>query len=307
VWISSVGLWYSVVGKEGLNIDTYISVYRGSCDGVLQCIGGMDRSCDGTSVQWKTENDLVYYIKIYADVDALGEFGMTLTSFALPKNNACLGSIVLSPSDDETIVVIPAGLPPDVVPVCFYTYPDEATGIWYQMEGKGKAISISSCSSFTNIDTAISVYKGSCEDLSCVSDGISDYTCQGRVAHRAIFLAEEGTVYFIFLQSPYGYGGDVGLKITEFESAENYACLGSIVFPRNNETIDVFTVESTPDVIPICSNAFLNVPGVWYQMKGEDKAISISSCSSPTNIEVSISVYSGSCDNLSCVSEGMPD
>jgi hypothetical protein len=236
-----------------------------------------------------------------------GDVGLTISEFEGAANDACLDSIALSYSNDETILVSTYPSTPDVIPLCSYA-PPNAPGTWYQIEGQGKAITVSSCSPLTSIATSISLFRGSCEDPLCVSEGIADSKCQGTVASRASFLAEQGTTYFILLQSPDGYGGDVGLTISEFEVAENDACLGRIgLSVSNDETILLSTAESAPDVIPLCSYALLNVPGTWYQIEGKGKAISLSSCSPLTNVATSISVFRGSCEDLLCVTEGIPD
>ena len=88
---------------------------------------------------------------------------MTLSCFEGSKNEACLDSFVVSPSNDETVVVSTAGSRPDVTPVCSYAL-FNVSGIWYQLEGKDKLSSISSCSPLTSVATSISLFTVSCED-----------------------------------------------------------------------------------------------------------------------------------------------
>jgi uncharacterized protein (UPF0333 family) len=105
---NSVGLWYSVLGKEGsmyrvdtcsaeTNFDARISIFRGSCGEELECVEGNDDICAVLPcfVQWKTEEGLLYFIKIHGYNGVMGNFGMTLSSFAAPQNDACLGSVDL--------------------------------------------------------------------------------------------------------------------------------------------------------------------------------------------------------------------
>jgi hypothetical protein len=137
------------------------------------------------------------------------------------QNDACLDSIVLSPSDDDIVVVVSTiGSTPDIIPVCSSALPD-APGTWYHIKGNGKVISISTCSLSTKVATAISVFSGSCEDLTCLSEGVLDYACQDVVASSAIFPTEEGNTYLVLLQSLDGIGGNVGLTVNAFEGAEN--------------------------------------------------------------------------------------
>jgi hypothetical protein len=266
-FFNSAGMWYSVLGTGGLtyrvdttyketHFDTEISIYVGSCDGELECVIGNSGPCGGpTFVQWKTEEGVLYYIKIHGYNGAMGDFGMTLSSLATPKNDACLDNISLSPSIDKTIVVSTVGSTPDVIPAgpdFFHNTP----GVWYRVEGNYKAIFVSTCSPLTHVATLIKVFTGYCEHLIPVTESFPDYSCQGTFAAGAVFLAKNRSTYFILLQSPDGYGGDVGLTITEFENADNDACLdGTVLSPDSNVSVVVSTAGSTPDVIPVCSSA----------------------------------------------------
>jgi hypothetical protein len=309
---NTAGLWYSVLGEEGLTyrvdtcsiettFDTLISVYRGNCDGELECVGGNDDSCGGTtsSVHWKTEGGVAYYIKIHGFNGAVGNFGMTLSSFPAAQNDACLESVVLSPSNDDTIVVSTAGSTPDVMPVCSIARFD-VPGTWYQMEGQGKAISVSSCSPLTKVSSAISVFRGSCEDLLCVSEGISDYTCQDTIASRAIFFAEEGNTYFILLQSSDGYGGDVGLTITEFEGPDNDFCqLASNVSVDGGEVVGTIAGASGGTA----SNGCFIDPSfqdVWYFVDGTGDVLQATACSNELSF-FSMFVSQGNCTESLCI------
>jgi hypothetical protein len=313
---NSAGLWYSVTGEEGLtyrvdtcseetNFGTGISIYTGSCDDELECVAGNDFSCggSGSSVQWLTEEGVVYYIKIHGAYGEVGDFGMTFTSFATPKNDACSDSVVLSPTSVETVVVSIAGSTPDVIPGCFYNI-YEAPGTWYQLEGNDKVISISSCSPSTNVATAIAVFSGSCEDLLCVSEGVPDYNCPDRVASRAIFLAEQGTTYFILLQSSDGYAGDVGLTISEFEGAENDFCqVASNVAIGGGEVVGSTVGASGGSISNECYFD-PSTPDVWYFVDGTGDVLQATACSSEFT-QFTMSVLQGTCTENHCIANAI--
>jgi hypothetical protein len=315
----SAGVWYSVVGKQGLtyrvdtcseetNFDTEISIFRGSCGGELECVAGNDESCSGTtsSVVWKTEEDVTYYIKVHGYFGAVGDFGMTLSSFANSKNDACVDSIVLSPDSDETVVVSAAGSTPDVVPVCSYATFD-APGIWYQLEGNGKAITISTCSPLTSVAaTSLSLFTGSCEDLLCVSQGIPDYDCQNTLASKVIFLAEEGNTYFILLQTTDGYGGDVGLTITEFEGAENDFCQRASSVMIDGGEVAVTTVDASGGSPSTECYIDPSIPDVWYSVDGTGDVLEATACSSEFYY-FTMALFQGSCTELNCVGTASSD
>jgi hypothetical protein len=50
-----------------------------------------------------------------------------------------------------------------------------------------------------------------------------------------------------------------------------------------------------------------NSTGTWYQMDGQGEAISVSACSPSTNVSTHIMIYSGSCEDLLCMTEGVPN
>jgi hypothetical protein len=315
---NSVGLWYSVVGKEGMtyrvdtcseetNFDTVITIYRGSCDDELECVGGNDESCGGStsSVHWKTEEGVAYYIKIHGFYGAVGDFGMSLSSTATPENDACLNGIVLSSSNEETVVVSLAGSTPDVIPGCSYALFD-APGTWYQLDGQGKAISVSSCSKSTNVASAISVFSGSCEDLLCVSEGIPDYTCLDAVASKAIFLAEEGTTYFILLQSPESFGGDVGLTITEVEGPENDFCQRASNVVIDGGEISGMIVGASGGTTNNGCYFDPSTPDVWYFVDGTGDVLQATACSSEVSFFY-MTVLQGTCIESQCIATAYSD
>jgi hypothetical protein len=308
---NSAGLWYSVIGKEGLTFhvntcseettfDTEISIYRGSCDDKLECVGGNAYACgSSSSIHWKTEEGVSYFIKVHGYYGPVGEFGMTLSSFATPKNDDCLGSIVLS-SSNETVVVSTVGSTKDDIPVCSYAFLD-TPGTWYQMEGKGTAVSLSTCSSLTKVSSAIFVFSGSCENLVCVSEGITDYLCQDSVASSAIFMAEEGIIYYILLQSTDVIGGDVGLTIMEIEGVvENDFC-------QRASNIEIDGGEVTGTTVGAWGGSPSNecyvdpsIPDVWYFFDGSDDVLEATACSSEFSY-FSMVVLQGNCTDSYCI------
>jgi hypothetical protein len=315
---NSAGLWYSVLGKEGLtyhvdtcseetNFDTEISIYRGSCENELECVGGNDYACggSGSAVQWKTEEGVAYYIKVNGFYGPVGEFGMTLSSSATPKNDDCLGSIVLTVSDDEFIVVSTAGSTKDDIPICSQSSFD-APGTWYQMEGKGKVVSLSTCSSLTKASTAISVFSGSCQDLSCVSEAVVDYACQDSAASSTVFLAEEGITYYILLQSPDGIGGDVELTITEVEGVENDFCQRPSIVAIDGGEVAV-TTEGATGGSPSNECYFdPSIPDVWYLFDGSGDVLQATACSSEFSY-FSMAVVQGNCTDTNCLASVYPE
>jgi hypothetical protein len=72
-----------------------------------------------------------------------------------------------------------------------------AAGVWYSTVGTGKAMTVSTCDNSTNLDTQISVFRGSCDDLECV-DG-NDQACGDQSSVSWFSNFQE--VYFVLGES----------------------------------------------------------------------------------------------------------
>jgi hypothetical protein len=66
-------------------------------------------------------------------------------------------------------------------------------GLWYTLVGTGSEVTISTCSQQTKFDTDISVFAGSCSDLTCVisaKDGCGDQAA-------VTWITEADVVYYV--------------------------------------------------------------------------------------------------------------
>ena len=71
--------------------------------------------------------------------------------------------------------------------------------MWYQHEGQGDFVIITTCSEFTNYDTTLRVFKGGCDDLRCYI-GNDDFLCPHDHDHATVaFIAFEGETYYILV------------------------------------------------------------------------------------------------------------
>ncbi|KAG7369078.1 hypothetical protein IV203_031821 [Nitzschia inconspicua] len=311
---ASPGLWYSVLGQENLtyrvdtcsnetNFDTEISVFEGECGVGLQCFVGNDDACNGLSsaVQWKAEEGRLYNIKTHGYSSNSGDFGVTFSSFVRPDNDDCSGGVVIRPGND-TIVISTAGATSDVVVGSCDVYYSDEPGLWYRIIGQGTAISASTCSPLTEADTLISVYTGSCGDLSCITSGLLDFfNCQelGAITGSVTFLAQEGKEYFLFIQSMGGIAGEIGLKVTEFETFEMDFCEGARNVEIDGEEISGTTVGASGSTRDTSCGFSTYLPDVWYTVQGTGDVLWATACS--TEFNFSISVLEGNCTDLRCI------
>ena len=86
----------------------------------------------------------------------------------------------------------------DNVPPCELA--SEGSGVWYRVEGTGKGILASTCSDNNfEFDSQLSIYSGSCEDLTCVAfnDDTPREDCPFGHHSSVAWFGEEGVVYHI--------------------------------------------------------------------------------------------------------------
>ena len=320
----SPGLWYVVVGTGGTiraetcsnitNFDTEISLYRGICDVNLYCLGGNDDSCNDvtSAIQWRSERGAFYHLKVYGHgPKSVGEFGLTFSSFLTTTNDNCLGATEISTGKSIAGSTLGATVDDDA-PVCAldsHLFP----GIWYKVQGHGKAITVSTCSSGTETSTSIAVYTGSCDSLLCITGGGYDYSCiEDELAATATWYATDGVDYYILVLSEDGFGGNIELHTQEFKSVvENDFCqTAAEVVVDGNDTIGSLDIATPGGFYPnaTCEYTY-DGTGVWYKVIGNGEVIRTSICSSSSSLsfDLSMSVFRGSsCVSLKCITVGSP-
>ena len=89
---------------------------------------------------------------------------------------------------------------------------------WYRVQGTGVVTLVSTCSATTNFDTILSVYRGSCDALECVTGNDDSFQCDAWGTASAVeFYAETDVIYHVRVQA---YGsfdsiGDFSLTVSE--------------------------------------------------------------------------------------------
>lgn len=315
----SPGLWYMVIGtgdtfrvdtcSNHTNFDTKISLYRGVCGVQLECMGGNDDSCSGvtSALQWKTEIGVLYYVKVHGHGrDDVGNFGLTFSSLSSPPNEMCSGAEFLPIGASDRGSTVGAAAIYDNAPTCGASNAQLFPGIWYTVQGNGKAIMASTCGPATETSTSISVYSGSCDgNLVCETNGSQDYSClEGNVGATATWFASDGTDYYIQVLSEDGFGGRAEVKIAESPNLENNFCQTALeVFSDDIETVGSLNFTFGGQIVEpevSCGYTFESA-GAWYTVVGDGGVLSASTCSSTLSFDSSLSIFRGSCDTLTCI------
>jgi hypothetical protein len=205
-------------------------------------------------------------------------------------------------------------------------YEDNIRGaeVWYKIQGSGGRVGISTCSQETEFDTVIAVYQ----DSNCLYDNCmisldqlrsgkvvredqplaandDDETCTetSKGASSVVFDTVEGEEYKLYVGDRYGrLDGAFGLTATAFVPPPNDKCQDAAALPTDGVEVVGSTVNATiTSTMDSCAFRSVyagriyedNIRGaeVWYKVVGTGSRINLSTCSSLTNFDTVIGVY----------------
>ena len=295
-------------------------VYAGQC-GSLTCIdyeGGNEVLCSdpneadkASTVNFKTQEGIDYYILVTGRRGRTGNFGLKLYEVETSPNNECKQAELLN-LDKPAVQGSTLQATVDFLPDAMCGVALDSPGIWYSIEGTGRGVELSTCQSnifdnFDNFDTAISVFKGSsCGDLECITGTSAEDPSCDSTGVTAAWLTESNTNYFVYVhgKSSQKNMGDFELTATEFDVIEtNEFCPRANLVPTDGSRIQGSTEDATHAAIhsSSCGVEVVN-PGLWYVFKGNGQPFSISACAEDEDdFDVSVSVFTGTCDDLTCI------
>ena len=234
--LDTPGIWYSIEGTgKGLAVslcnnvgfDAAISVFTGpSCDD-LKCVTGtsaIDPACDngqGVAAAFSSESLATYYIYVHGALGSpygMGDFGLSSTEFKILQSNefcpdassiATDGSQIQGSTEDATHASIPSSS-------CGIQI--ENPGLWYTFTGNGQPFEILACSEDVgDFDTSVSVFMGTCDELSCVTGAtFTENFCSNAQARERYlqttgspgfqFVTENLETYYLFVHGTGGVG-----------------------------------------------------------------------------------------------------
>ena len=329
---SSAGIWYYVDGTgSAVNISTCDQAGKGAFSGRIQVFLGSEslsglecmpfafgNDCSSSStagVKFFAEDGERYSILFLGSWDEGSDdnknFTITVTDFEPPKNDECEGAFRMDNSSLSIIGSTEDSLPEDTPCNQDSSSSGTAPSVWYTVQGTGRPMKVSTCSSELTMDTSLDVLSGSCDQLSCVASGTYNYdaTCEETSfgSSRAIFETEVDTAYYVLVTGMHSLAvGDFVLTISDADVPWNDRDTNATAIIPNTGTIVGSTVDASGPVFRSSSNetscAFNpNSPGLWYSLIGTGQGYVISTCSNETTFETAISVSYGDCGRMECM------
>jgi len=190
--------------------------------------------------------------------------------------------------------------------------------VWYRITGgdTGGWMHASTCEGEINeFSTRLALYQGSCQELECsvgrASDNAPSVDRDCGIGNSLNWWAEPGVDYYIMVfKTNFLPGVKFGLTVKELDPPSNDNCTGAIQLTPNGEVNFGSTLRATyvsDQLAPTCSaldgsDVTHSHPGVWYQVVGTGARLTASLCNEMTQFDTKISVFTGSCGSLQCVS-----
>jgi hypothetical protein len=307
------GVWFRVNG-EGVNLrastcdpetdfDTQISIYDGSCD-KLRCVNTDDNSCGlQSSVAWTAVAGLTYYIYVHGRLESsVGRFALHIEEYTPLVDNDFCDAAVSAKADGKLIAGTTTGATFDNAGTC--VAPNAGPGVFYTIQGTGRALRASLCNNATLFNAALSVYEGDCVSLRCV-DGNSDTGGSCGLLPEVSWQTTSNTTYYVLVHGYDSRFGDFGLVFDEPEpKVANDFCVNAIPTELSDQFIMGTTKGATADASPVCSGILQEGRGVWYSVVGDGKRFEASTCNTgeerTTYIDTVLSIFVGNCSNLTC-------
>jgi hypothetical protein len=224
----SPGVWFTATGNGNIyevstcsdrtNFGTAIQVLTGDCES-LQCLPGagrvFDRACSrtgsdewsrfGTRVRIETVPDETYSFLVLSRLgENTGVFDIRLDEIVTPLNDRCDGAILMKVNAPKVHIgtTISASIGKNYGCASkSLGVNNAAPGIWYVAEGNGETFTASTCTQWTNFDTAIQVFTGNvCDELSCIAGSSSSDNCTTAIGSSTVsFPTVVGEMYYMYV------------------------------------------------------------------------------------------------------------
>jgi hypothetical protein len=302
---TGAGVWYEITNVTGIfraevlrgytNFSGQVSVYR-SMDELDMGCGALicDTSSSTGNVTWLAEGKETYYLYVSGVNGTEGDFDL----FIGPNVASTCNQAKLLDANTIGYFASTERANPQNVESCGYTGYHTAPGLWFSVEGTGNFLEVSTCGSLQTLDTQISVFANDCEELQCIGGTGQDYPCgdNGSVTWQTVL----GEYYFIFVSGRSSRVGDFVLDIKETEKHNGYTCPASLAMELGSGLYKASTVDAPSSAVELCEGTSA-VRGVWHQVVGTGTTMRISVCNNETDFDARLSLYHGSCDDLSCV------
>lgn len=185
-----------------------------------------------------------------------------------------------------------------VVPECGNATASQAPSALYSVVGTGQVLTVSTCTSDPtrngDFDSQISILKGNCRNLECVT-GVDDDDNDSCGSEAGLsWQTENGEQYYILVHGWNGGTGDFSIELSRSDICDS--AIGPII-PGTTEngstkSAALFNVEACGTASEVSS------PGVTYSILGTGGIMKVTVC---PNFDAQVTVMSGACSNLRCV------
>ena len=304
--LNGVGVWYVIEGDGSSYIvgtcgyDTELTVLTGSC-GDLTCIQSNDDTtrpdCTGSfgesQVNFNTVEGEFYYLYVSSwSSSTQSDFDLIVECIPPPEppaNDDCEDAESIACGDivSGNIALATA----DINPACGDNAAN-GTGAWYSYTGTGDIVDV--IVEGVTMDATVSVYTGSCTNLTCVDGDNGNFSDDSVVR----FSSEAGTEYLIFVSFFNGTGGQYNLELF----CQPNPCNEAVTIECGDSLVGSTGPGFGSDAGPSDSCAGI-APGTWstfFVMTGTDELVTLTTCGG-TTFDTKLHVYQGSCTDLVCV------
>ena len=313
IWFSFVALGATATLETTNSVvpDTVMAIYSGTCGSLTQLFCDDDSSPNGfrslINASGLTPGN-TYYVQIsgWGASGNVGSITLDITCLAgPPPGDDCADAI---PTSCGTSVTVDNSLystdPTDPGYSCNFSGPgvQGVNSVWFTFVATHTSAKLDTNLSVAP-DSLIAVYSGTCGslvELCCSEDEgvglLSEVCCEGLTP---------GNTYYVQLSSFSAFDvGDYTLRIECPCPAPppNDDCEDAIALGGLPTSVVVNNSVATDDITVPCGVASGPFKNVWYTVAGTGGTITATTCNGGTIVsDTKISVFCGTCDNLSCV------
>ena len=224
------------------------------------------------------------------DTGQIVSFSLTLCNEFVPNNDTC--EEAFSVSCDDVVTGTTSEFKTD-------TGGNAAPDAWYSFTGFGSRefVTISLCDDGTDFDTYLRVFDA-CDGTEIATN---DDSC-GLVSEVG-FMSDGTTTYYIMVEGFSSASGNYVMSVSCAIPPANDLC-GDAADISCDSSVMGTTTNASFDDVGECGDATNTSAGVWYVLdddSGLPGNIHINTCSDNTDYDTKISVFTGGCDDLICV------
>jgi hypothetical protein len=190
------------------------------------------------TASWLSQNGISYYIFVHGHApNSMGNFLLTPTTFELISSNEFCPQALAVETDGSRVqgstedAIFPS------VHSSFCGVEVNSPGIWYKFDGSQYPMDIAACSSDDGFDVSVSIFSGTCDNLTCVTGATFQELCASANSGRFLqesssfsFLSKKGETYYIFVHGQENVG-DFELYVTEDDAISDPSLVANVDLP----------------------------------------------------------------------------